>query len=54
MPVMDGLGGSTPGAFHLIECGHILIIDDPDLRCGRNCYHAHTVNNTSDSITQQG
>jgi hypothetical protein len=54
MLVMDGLGGSTPGAFHLIECGHILIVDDSDRRCGRNCYHAHTVNITSDSITQQG
>jgi hypothetical protein len=53
MPVSDGLGGSVPGAFHLVDCGHILVIDDPDLRCGRNCKHAHMANNTSDSITQQ-
>ncbi|EUC28521.1 hypothetical protein COCCADRAFT_40975 [Bipolaris zeicola 26-R-13] len=28
-----------PMLFHLLTCGHIVTIDDPDRRCARNCHH---------------
>jgi hypothetical protein len=30
--------------FHLLICGHIVVISDPNRRCGRNCLHVQSQN----------
>jgi hypothetical protein len=37
---VDGFSSYIPGAFHLLSCGHIVVVDEVDKRCGRNCQHA--------------
>ena len=35
--ILHNDGGSGPGRFHLLQCGHIAAIDGEDTRCGINC-----------------
>ncbi|KAH7080832.1 hypothetical protein FB567DRAFT_113842 [Paraphoma chrysanthemicola] len=37
---VDDFGSHIPSAFHLLSCGHIVVVDEGDKRCGRNCQHA--------------
>jgi hypothetical protein len=36
----DDLDNTLTGTFHLLSCGHVVAIHDPETRCGRNCPHA--------------
>ena len=35
-PIANGLATQS-GSFHLLSCGHIIVVDENDRRCGRNC-----------------
>ncbi|RAR07780.1 cytochrome p450 3a10 [Stemphylium lycopersici] len=38
--IPDAHGTIQPSLFHLLSCGHVVAIDEPDRRCGQNCHHA--------------
>ncbi|KAI4701884.1 hypothetical protein J4E89_010403 [Alternaria sp. Ai002NY15] len=34
---VDDHGRTAPNMFHLLDCGHVVVIDGSDTRCGSNC-----------------